>query len=170
VEAGGGQLKKVTTMKIGERILGPQVRVLAIPRQDGNIVFKAKAILDYKAFDALIPRPMPPNIMMKGDTEFKPNFKDPKYLADLEKYSELKRDWMFIESLSVTPDLVWEKVKLEDKATWGLWAEEFIDAGFTPNEINRIIGLIIDANGMDQTLIDEATKAFLAGQAETPKE
>ncbi|MCK9463229.1 MAG: hypothetical protein M0R80_26710 [Proteobacteria bacterium] len=165
VETRGG--RKDLKMKIGERTLGPQVRILVIPRQEGNVVFKAKAVLDYKAFDALVTNPVPPNIMMKGETSFKPNFKDPKYIESLDKYIGLKRDWMFIESLSVTPDLIWEKVKLEDIETWGKWSDELTEAGFTPMEINRIIGLIIEANGMDQTMIDEATKAFLAGQVVT---
>lgn len=156
-------------MKIGKQELGPQIRVLVIPRQTGNIIFKAKAVLDYKAFDALIKMPVPPTVTMKGETEAKPNFKDSKYMEDLNKYVELKRDWMFIESLSITPDLVWEKIKLTDPASWKLWTEELMEAGFTPSEVNRIVGLIIDANGMDQTLIDEATKSFLAGQAAIPK-
>jgi len=156
-------------MKIGTRVLGPQVRVLVIPRQEGNVVFKAKAVLDYKAFDSLITQPVPPMVTMKGETEAKANFKDSKYTIEFDKYVSLKRDWMFIESLSATPDLVWEKVKIEDKGTWGLWSEELIEAGFTPMEINRIVGLIIEANGMNQEMIDEATKAFLAGPAETLK-
>ncbi|MCK9463148.1 MAG: hypothetical protein M0R80_26290 [Proteobacteria bacterium] len=154
-------------MKIGTRVLGPQVRVLVIPRQDGNVVFKAKAVLDYKAFESLIQQPVPPLVTMKGETEAKPNFKDAKYSEAFDAYLNLKRDWMFLESLSATEKLTWERVKIEDKSTWGLWTEELTEAGFTPMEINRIIGIIIEANGMNQTMIDEATKSFLAGQAVT---
>ncbi len=72
---------------------------------------------------------------------------------------------MILESLKATPNLEWESVNPSDPKTWGGYENELVDAGFSIPEISRVIDCVFDANGLNQKKIDEATKRFLAGQA-----
>lgn len=155
-------------MKIhGKKIEGPAVEVLVIPRQGGDLVFRAVAVLDYKEFMAACPQPLPPKVMKPGGGE-SVDSNDVNYSKALTKWAIQKTDWMVLQSLSATEALEFETVKKDDPETWDNYREELVEAGFTEGEINRIINLVITVNGLDQTKIDEATERFLSEAAEAP--
>jgi len=155
-------------MKInGKKLDGPSIEVVVIPRQSGEIVFRAQAVLDYSDCDKLNPMPQAPKRLMRGG-EVQENVEDPKYIKAVDVWATRKFYWMFVKSLEATEGLEWETVKLDKPETWELYKKEMQDSGFSPGEIARVEMCVTDACGLNQTKIDEATKRFLAGQAQDP--
>jgi len=151
-------------MKIhGKKLDSPNEVTIVIPRQSGNIIFKAQAVLDFEPFKAICPQPEPPQIMKPGQQP-REDLEDPKYVEELNKWSKQHTEWMIIKSLEATEGLEWETVDKSDPETWANYEKELRDSGFAPAEITRIITSVLDACGLNQRKIDEATEAFLAGQ------
>jgi len=147
----------------GKKLDGPKEEILVIPRQGGDLVFKAKAILDYGNFDKLCPRPTPPQIVKPGGAKTT-DPTDIDYLRKLDEWAQQKTHWMILQSLSATEELTWETIDLVNPNTWANYETELRQAGFSEAEGGRIISLVISANGLDQDKIDEATNRFLAAQ------
>lgn len=157
-------------MKInGQKVYVPSAETIVIPRQEGDIVFKAKAPSSYDAFDALHPRPVPPKRLYVGQTVPVDNVEDPDYKAAITEYSRTRINWMILEALKATDDLVFETVQADDPTTWGNYEQELIDAGFAIAEVNYIIQKCFDACGLNMRKIEEATASFLAGQGDQHK-
>lgn len=157
-------------MKIhGKKISGPNIELVVIPRNDGDLVFKAQAVLDYEDFEKLNPMPQPPGVMRPGGV-MSYDTSDTKYNEAIDEWARSKTHYMVLKSLEATDGLEWETVKMGEPDTWNLYQQEMNDAGLSPAEIGRIITCVTDACGLNQTKIDEATKRFLAGQAEAQKE
>ncbi len=149
-------------MKIhGKKLDGPNVEVLVIPRQDGDIVFKAEAILDYEPFEKACPLPQPPSILRPGGVHSQ-DTEDPKYKEAIQEWATLKMNWMIVKSLEPTEGLEWETVNMSEPETWDGFRQELEDGGFTVAEVTRLVGLVLDVNGLNQAKIDEATSRFLA--------
>jgi len=151
----------------GKKLDGPSIEVVVIPRQSGDLVFKAKAVLDYSECDRLNPMPQPPKRLMAGG-EVQENTEDPKYKKRVEEWAVAKFHWMVTKSLSATEGLEWETVESTKPETWKNYKQEMQEAGLSPGEIARIEMCVTDACGLNQAKIDEATKRFLAGQAQAP--
>ena len=153
-------------MKIhGKTYDEPRVETVVIPRNGGDIIFKAKAILDYEPFEALCPGPMAPMVMRKGGEQFR-DVEDAKFKTKVNEWAHNRTNWMIIESLKATDGLEWETVDPKNPTTWDNYIVELTKANFSNAEINRIVECVIDANGLNQKRIDEATERFLAGQAQ----
>ncbi len=152
-------------MKIhGKKLSGPNIEVIAIPRQSGDLIFKAQAVLDYEDFDSLNPVPKPPQIMRPGGvTAF--DVEDKTYKKALRVWSLSKTDFMVLKSLAATPGLEWEDVNMSDPKTWENYRTEMQESGLSPAEVARIVDGVASACGLNQEKIDEATKRFLALEA-----
>jgi len=151
-------------MKInGKKISGPNIEVIVIPRADGDIPFRAQAVLDYADFDKLYPMPQPPQVLMRGGA-IRHDTEDKKYHKSLDEWAQAKTHYMVLRSLEATDGLEWETVKMSDPKTWPNYAKEMTESGFTPTEVGRIIECVTNACGLNQKKIDEATERFLAGQ------
>lgn len=149
----------------GKKLEGANVEVVAIPRQSGDLIFKAKAVLDYEPFDKLYPMPTPPEVMRPGGLRTF-NTEDPRYNEAMNKWAQSKFHWMFITALRETDGLEWETVDYADPTTWENYQSELREAGLAPAEVARIQKAVTDACGLNQAKIDEATERFLAGQAQ----
>lgn len=149
----------------GKTIEGANEEFIAIPRSTGDIVFMAKAVLNYDDFEKLCPTPVPPKIMRPGGATTQ-NTEDPKYIEALNDWAQLKTDYMIITSLRKTDGLEWDTIDYGDSSTWGNYKSELIDSGFSPVEISRIINAVSIACSLNQEKIDEATQRFLAGRVE----
>jgi methionine-S-sulfoxide reductase len=65
-------------MKIGGvKVTGPAEQLLVIPRDEGPLVFRARALPDMNEFEALCPVPQPPGSLTKDG--WVPNPNDPTY-------------------------------------------------------------------------------------------
>jgi hypothetical protein len=156
---------KGAIMKIdGKTYDKPNAKYIVFPRQDGNIVFKATAILDYGEFDSLIKKPEAPKIMKRGETTAKPNYEDKGYQDLLDEWVNKKTEWLFLKTIEGTAGLKWDTVDMNDPNTWGNYMAE-MKSCLTDMEIARLLFLVNEVNGLDQSKIDEATQSFLASQA-----
>jgi hypothetical protein len=153
----------------GSAVEGPHVEVVVIPRHPRNLVFKAQAVLDEEDFEKLCPKPEPPTKMFPGGKTIK-DVEDPGFRESLSTWASKKTDWLVLKSLQATPGLEWEKTNISDAATWPLYKEELREAGLSAAEIARIVRCVIDACGMNDDKIEQATKDFLAGQGANQEE
>jgi hypothetical protein len=156
-------------MKInGESFNGPNEALIVLVRNGNPVPFKARACLDFTRFDALCVKPMPKKITkVGGQQEYL--FGDPTYLQAIDQYGKLKTAYVILESLKATPGLEFETVRDDNPSTWMNWRKEFEAAFFTEQEINRVIGCVWEANGIDEDKLEEARKRFLAGQDQEPE-
>lgn len=152
----------------GKKIEGPNEEIVVIPRRSGNLVFKARAVLDYSIFDAACPTPQPREVLKPGGE--RTLFIDEKaYQEAMNEWASKKTDWMVIKSLEATESLEWETVNMDDPSSWANYKDELKAASLSPMEIARLVNAVMAACGLDQSKIDEATEAFLAGLAEEQK-
>jgi len=155
----------------GKKLSGPEIEILVIPRKSGNIVFKAQAVLDYTAFEAICPPPLPPETLRPGAGRGlrTKNIEAPEFLKALDEWAEKRTYWMILKSLEATPELEWETVKMDQPDTWKHYEKELREGGMSTLEITRILNLVTGVCGLDQRKIDEATERFLADQAAVQK-
>lgn len=139
---------------------------IVFPRLEGNVVFKARAVLDYSAFETVCPAPKPVEVIGKGGVRFL-STETKEYKEKESQYSRRRLAWTIIESLKATPGLEWETVDPNNPETWENYRTELAQAGFTIYEIGRLDNIAIEVCGLSQNKIDEALKSFLAGQAVT---
>jgi hypothetical protein len=146
----------------GVRLECPNIAVLVLPRPDGDIVFKAQAVLDFDEFEKICPPPMPPVRVVKGRREVMAS--DPEYIKQLNAHNEKRMAWIILKSLEATEGLEWETVNMNDPETYTNYVQELKDAKFSVVEINKIVMLALQANALDEAKLEAARQAFLAGQ------
>ncbi len=149
----------------GKNLSGPRIEIIVLPRQDGDLVFKAESVLDYEPFEKMYPQPNPPERILPGGIKSL-NIESPAYKEALEKWGVAKWDWMLLKSLQATDNLEWEKVEIDQPETYSEYKQEMKEAGLSPAEIAMIQGIVIDACGLNHFKVEQATKAFLAGQGQ----
>lgn len=157
-------------MQINGKKLNPYVVIIPLPREDGDVIFQAKAILSYDKFDALCPLPKPPLVQRRGENAPSPDYTDEKYNNSVTDYSKMRTAWMVIEALSATPGLKWEQVNPDDSNTWRKWEDEFTASGLSDAEKTRIFNGVIEAQGLDDRKIEAARARFLASLPQEQKE
>jgi hypothetical protein len=148
----------------GKKIQGANYEYIVIPRADGDLVFKAEAILDMEPFEQLCPMPKPGKVMLPGG-ETKEDFNGADYKKAIADRAEKRYSYIIIKSLQASTDLEWETVDFNNPETWGNWITELKESGFTTNEINLIQFGVATANNLSQDKIDEARNRFLASLA-----
>jgi len=77
-------------MKInGKKLARPSHEVVVIPRNDGDIIIKAQAVLSYDEFEKLYQMPEPPTVIKPGGTNGIKVIKtdDPKYVQAVNDWS-----------------------------------------------------------------------------------
>ena len=148
-------------MKIKGRAFDePAVVEIPVPYGNEEILFQAKAVLDYSQFEALVPEPVPPEVVRPGGVRSK-NVDDPKYKAAVEEYGKKKTFYMILKSLESTEGLEWSKVKLADPSTWEHVEDELTQA-FTRYGATALVHGVLHANGLSQRVLDQARRSFLA--------
>ena len=153
-------------MKLGGVRPPVNVKTLVLEREGNKpLVFKAGAITDMSEFDRLCPEPVPPDMLKRGEKV--PNYKDKGYLLAVSQQSGKRMNYIILTSLKATENLEWSTVDYGDPSTWENWRKECLEAGISLFEVNRIVALVIDANGLNDQLLDAAKASFLAEQAET---
>ena len=152
-------------MKIkGKTIEAPSEEVIVFPRKSGNLVFKAKPVQNYDDFDKICPEPKAGTLMRPGG-ETAEDVEDPAYKKALEDWASYKTHWMILQSLSATEGLEWDTVDMSKPETYSNYIKELEDSGVTAIEVSRLFEIMQTACGLNQDKIDEATNAFLAGEA-----
>lgn len=156
-------------MKINNQdVVIPEDIILVIPKGKVHYVFKAKTVLDETDFKTICPEINPPTITRPGQSPT-PNLKDAEFIKAREEWAEKKTNWLILKSLEATDGLEWDTVDMADPETWDNYRQDLEKAHFSNLEVLRIIGITIEANGLDQGKIDEALESFLVTQAEALK-
>ncbi len=149
----------------GVKIEGPNVEEIVIPRGDGQIVFRAQAVLDDQEFDDLCPRPKPRVMIKKGGVKVEQT-EEPNYKAAINKWGEQRVAWLVLRSLEATEGLEWETVVYDDAKTWLNYQTELKASGFSDAEVAAIIRGVMAANGLSEEKVEQARQRFLASREE----
>jgi len=149
----------------GKKYDGPREAICVIPRDGEDLVFKAQTVASFDDFDKVCPQPTPPIVVRPGGLKSQ-DVTDPVYTKALTKWAEYKTCWIILKSLEATKELTWEKVDMSNPETWPEYATELKESGFSDLEVSRLIQIAIEANGLDQEKIDQATQRFLATRQE----
>ncbi len=156
-------------MKIaGQTIQGQKPIDLPFARrnEDGSeyfISFKITPVTSLLAFETKFPLPSPP---LKKDSDGPDyyNDKDPEYIKQIQKYSDLKLNWIILEALK-SSDITWDTVT-DCPTTWSKWRKETQDSGFSWDEIVKIENTCIELAGLVSTNMEQVRKRFLAWRRE----
>lgn len=148
-------------MKIGGRkISNNNLEVVVLPRSDGDIVFRFKPVLTFDDFDKLVSMPDMPYV--EDATGRKALPEDPTYRKAMSVYLEKKSCWMFLDSISATENLEWDKININDPSTWTSYDTEFTEAGITEIE-QRMLRIAFErVNSLNEAHLEEARNRFLA--------
>lgn len=155
-------------MKIkGVTLEAPNIKVIPIVRDSGNIYLKAAALESFDEFEKIVPLPEPPMRQYPGKPPV-PNFESPEFKKALAGRQKAMVDYMVIKSLLATDGLEWDTVDLANPDTWGNYVAELMASGFSAFEVTRIIQAVHAANSLDEDAIEKARESFLAGQQVKP--
>lgn len=149
----------------GKKIEGRNSAILVLMRGTDRIVFIAQAMdSDDDNFNKLVKLPEPPTIIRPGGLK-ELNIKDVTYTKAIEEYAAIKTAYMIIMSLKESPDLEWETIDYEKPQTWKNWEAELKEAGFTEIERMKVLQVVMQANSLDDDLLEQARTDFLQEQA-----
>ena len=146
----------------GKVIAGPKTKLLVIPREDGDIVFRFTAVTDDSKFDIVAPRPKPPRSFRVGVGTVE-KFDDPAFLQALERRDSWRTDWFFLESIRPS-NIEWATVDYANPDTWKNWRTDLKEAGFSVPEVNLVFSAFVETNMINDEMLKEARDRFLASQ------
>jgi hypothetical protein len=147
-------------MKVGGKpINGLNEDVLVLPRGDGDIVFRGRAIADPDKFTKMVTPPTPPRILKKN--EMVTDFEDSGYLDSLMAYQIARTGFTVIETLY---EVEWDTVNEEDPQTFANWVND-LEGVFSAAEQQQILNFVTRVNSLDQGKITAARDAFQIGRA-----
>lgn len=154
-------------MKIGGvEVKGPAEEILILPRLDGDIVIRARAVTEFEDFQEQFKEPKPPVLMTpKGAI---PDLKDEGYLQQKANHEQLQHAFLMLKSLEPS-EIEWETVNMDDPKTWPNWKEELLAAGLSAVELARIQNTVAAANCLDEGKLEKAREVFLRGLEEQAK-
>jgi len=150
-------------MKIGGKsVTGPPEVFEIFDREDGPLVFRARALPDMEEFYKRCPEPKPPGKLTKDG--YVPLTNDPGYLEIMGNHVKQRVGYMVTRSLEPS-EIEWDTVDLENPKTWQNWEPDLRKAGMTQVEVNRVGKLVMEANSLDETKLNQARESFLLGRA-----
>lgn len=148
-------------MKIaGVSVFLPPRDVVVFPRAEQNLIFHIIGVESFEEFDAIYPRPKPPQMLKKGRQQ--DNLDDPAYAKQHEAWAQARQDWLLIKALSAPEnEITWDHVDVKDPATFTKVNDELKAAGLTQIELNRLIGKMYEVNALSETGMENARANFL---------
>ena len=148
-------------LRIGNVVVdGPAEEVLILPRLQGDIVIRTRAVTDMKPFEAMCPEPSAPKKLVKGGFEI--DYNNPGFQAANVKHGELRFAYICVKSLEPS-DIEWSRVKVDSPTSWLEWPKELEEAGMSNVEVNRIMLAIMAANSLDENKLKAARDSFVRG-------
>jgi hypothetical protein len=141
----------------------PTEETLVLPRGDQFMVFRATGLKDMEEFTRLCPAPVPPQKLTKdgavADTA------DQGYRDASIGHGKRRMAFIVVKSLL---DIEWDTVQVDNPSTWLNWEDDLKSAGLTAVECNRVLGLVLEANSLDEAKLQQARMVFLRGTAMKP--
>ena len=155
-------------MKIGGvKVTPPGEQLLVIPRDEGPLVFRARALPDMTEFETLCPLPAPPGSLTKDGWVSNPG--DPSYKQVLENHAKKRLAFLVIRTLEPS-QIEWDTVDPNNPKTWTNWDTDLKNAGLIQNERNRVLDLCVECNVLTEDKIKAARDSFLLGQAKAQQD
>jgi hypothetical protein len=149
------------------RISGVEVTggeaLLVLPRDKGDIPIKAIAVSIAEEFKEKCPAPVAPMLQTKDGNQ--PDHSDKDFKAAASRHDDMRFALMVIRSLEPS-NIEWGEVDVAKPSTWLKWRDELIAEGLSEVECNRIVGVVLEANALDEAKIKAARENFLLGQGE----
>ncbi len=140
---------------------------LVIPRGDDNqIVFWAVGLPNRDEFDTQVTVPKAPGKHTKNGWEA--NVNEPGYKAAVEVYNKRWLGYLVVKSLEPS-EIEWDTVKMDVPGTWTEWETDLKNNGLSQVEVNLILGLVFEANSLDESKLAKAREVFLRGPQATPE-
>lgn len=139
--------------------------VLVLPRGDQNIVFRAKGVPNMDEFHKFVPEPKAPGVFTRDG--WKPNEEDGHYRTALTEYQRRRLAYIVVKSLEPS-EIEWDTVDMDNPSTWPNWELDLQNVGFSQVECNRVLGLCMEANCLDEAKLKKAREVFLRGPMATP--
>ena len=65
-------------------------------------------------------------------------------------------------------EIEWDTVDPSNPATWTNWEKELLDSNLSQVEVNRVLGLCLEANALDDSKLQKAREVFLRGPEPMP--
>ena len=155
-------------MKIGglDPATLPVEEVLVLPRGDQQIVFRATGLKDMETFKKVCPEPEPPKKLVKGGT-IVADTEDKGYQDALADYHKRRIAYIVVHSLRPS-EIEWDTVQLDNPSTWSNWEADLKNAGLSEIECSRVLGLVLEANCLDEAKLRKARELFLRGTPAAP--
>ena len=148
-------------LRIGNIIVdGPAEEVLVLPRLQGDIVIRTRAVTDMKPFEAMCPEPTAPKKLVKGGFEI--DYENTNYVAASTRHGELRFAYICVKSLEPS-DIEWSRVNMDSPNSWLEWPKELQEAGLSNVEVNRIMLAVMAANSLDEHKLKQARDSFVRG-------
>ena len=146
----------------GVEVTGSEA-LLVLPRDKGDIPIRAIAVSITEEFNEKCPEPVAPMLQMKDGN--KPDHSDKDYKSAMARRGEMRFALMVVRSLEPS-NIEWDEMDVDKPATWLKWKDELLEGGISEVECNRIVGLVLEANSLDEDKIKAARANFLLGQEE----
>ena len=152
-------------MKIkGQKLYKRAAAVIVFPRVGGDLVFKAGPVVDDREFLELCPEPTKYQKIFPGGKRVE-DLDNKDYKESIKQWGRKKLAWLVLKSLEYTDDLEWDDIDMQDSNTWTRYEDELKEAGFSNVEQVALVNTVMDACGLNQSKITEATERFLAENA-----
>ena len=135
--------------------------LLVLPRVEQPLVFKARGLKSYDEFEALCPQPKPPGKQTRDG--WIPDEKDPTYQTIMGEWSKKRLAHIVVKSLAPS-EIEWDTVNEADPRTWTNWEQDLLNSNLSQVEVNRVLGLVLEANALDDAKLAKARESFLAGR------
>jgi hypothetical protein len=150
-------------MKIGGVTLTPPPEeILVLPRGDQKIIFRARAVQNLDDFDAMVPVPKPPVILVKGEGQ-KDDVNDTGYKSAVELRDRIMMAYLVVKTLEPS-EIEWTTVDLLKPNSLLNWEADLLNAGLTRIEVKKVYDLVMEANSLNEAKLEAARKSFLRGQ------
>lgn len=153
---------KIAGQELAGELAQLNEEILVLPRKQSQIILTARALADMDEFNALMPQPMAPQIFRKGKG-WGQNNKDKNYVSEMTRFGECKLAWMVLKSLEPS-EIEWDTVDMAQPATWKNWETDLRNSSFTQHECNLVLELVLDANQLNESKLEQARELFVLGQ------
>jgi len=152
-------------MKInGLSVATPEPQFFVIPHGGQDLAFRIQGVYSFDEFEKLVPEPKPPRIVRPGGQE-SVDYSDADYLKAQQARSKNRMVWIYLKGLEPS-NLEFEKVKINDPATYQFFDDEFKNVGIALSYLQQLEQAIINLCGFNPEMVQEATQRFLAGMAQ----
>lgn len=156
--------------KLGGETAGVRREPIVFKRGDKRYVFWVEAQPDYKAFNNLCPQPEPPTYKQPGKNAVIKDTNDPEYKKACELHAKTFSDWLVVASISNTPGLEWDEVKLSGNMcfkTWSKWSDELRAFGLCEHELAQLVQKVSSVNALNDEELEDAIESFLSESDQT---